>query len=349
MRRAWKSTTKGRKNAANRARFTFNQEERLYDLMDRLNEGRFKPSPLRTKKIYYPKRRVAQVPSLEDKIVQHAICDNHVYDMLTKPCVKETAACMIGRGDLYASDILTNQLRRFWRKYHKPPIVLKCDIRSYFASIPHDRVKDLVERYVTDETAREIMYKFIDMTDIGLPLGMQQSQLLANLYLSEMDHRIKERLCAEFYGRYMDDFYILSDNRGYLEECLEWIREYVSSIGLELNPKTDIHDGRIDYLGFTYRLTDTGKVIKRLLKSKRKTERHLLRKKVGQLAAGEIEAGALAKSYESWRAHVLQGDTHAFINATDAWLDGLLAPHGWRLTVTGKYKRTVKIIKCQEH
>lgn len=201
----------------------------------------------------------------------------------------------------------------------------------------------------TDETAREIMYKFIDMTDVGLPLGMQQSRLLANLYLSEMDHKIKERLGAEFYGRYMDDFYILSDDRGYLEDCLEWIREYVGSIGLELNPKTGIHNGKIDFLGFAYRLTDTGKVVKRLLKSKRKTERNLLRKKVGQLAAGEITADALAKSYESWRAHVLQGDTHAFIKATDEWLNGLLAPHGWRLIVKGKHKRTVKITKCQEH
>ena len=349
MRRAWKRTTRGRKNASNRARFAFNQEERLYDLMDRLNDGRFEPSPLRTKEIYYPKSRVAQVPSLEDKIVQHAICDNHVYNMLTKPCIRETAACMIGRGDRYASEILAEQLRRFWRKYHKSPVVLKCDIHNYFASIPHGRIKELVERYVSDETAREIMYKFIDMTEIGLPLGMQQSQLLANLYLSEMDHKIKERLGAEFYGRYMDDFYILSDDREYLEDCIGWIREYVGGIGLELNPKTGIHYGKIDFLGFAYHLTDTGKVVKRLLKSKRKTERNLLRKKVGQLAAGEITADAMAKSYESWRAHALQGDTHAFVKATDVWLNALLAPHGWQLIVTGKHNRRIKITKCQEH
>lgn len=110
-----------------------------------------------------------------------------------------------------------------------------------------------------------------------------------------------------------------------------------------------IHDGKIDFLGFAYHLTDTGKVVKRLLKSKRKTERNLLRKKVGQLAAGEITADALAKSYESWRAHALQGDTHAFVKATDVWLNALLAPHGWQLIVTGKHNRRIKITKCQEH
>ena len=178
------------------------------------------------------------------------------------------------------------------------------------------------------------MRKFIGMTDIGLPLGLQQSQLLANLYLSEMDHRIKEVLRAEFYGRYMDDFYIMHHDPDYLRSCLAYIDGYVQSIGLTLNPKTEIHRGNMDYLGFNYHLTDTGKVIQRLVKSKRNTKRRQLKKMLRDLAENKITAEEFAASYLGWRAHALQGDCYALVAAWDDWLRGELKKIGYHMIAT---------------
>lgn len=331
---AWRDTVAINSTEPNRARYKYYLEDNLYSLLERLESGTFQPSPMRLKTIYYPKKRVAQVPSLEDKIVQHVICDNCFYDIATKPLVKETAACVRGRGDIYASELLKQQMRKFYRKHGTMPYFLKCDIHHYFASIPRDRVYALIDRYVNDIEVRSIMGKFIDMTDIGLPLGLQQSQLLANLYLSEMDHRIKETLSAEYYGRYMDDFYIMSHDAKYLESCLSYIDKYVHSIGLTLNPKTEICRSNIDYLGFTYHLTDTGKVVQRLVKSKRQTKHRQLNKMLRELASGEITPEKFALSYEGWRAHAMQGDCYALITAWDEWLKEELSQLGYRMIAT---------------
>lgn len=119
--RAWQNSSRGKHGAPNQARYEYYLEENLYHLQAQLESGTFCPSPLRTKQIYIPKRRVAQVPSLVDKVVQHAICDNYAYDALTRPLIKETAACIRGRGARYAVDLFKQSLHRFYRKCgHRP-------------------------------------------------------------------------------------------------------------------------------------------------------------------------------------------------------------------------------------
>lgn len=314
---AWKEASQGKKDAPNQIRYLYELEDRLFSLQVRLERKLFKPSPLREKKIYIPKYRVAQVPSLEDKIVQHMICDFYAYDALTKPLIKEASACLIGRGDTYARNLLKESLRRFWRKYKCKPYILKCDIRNYFASIPHERLKKLIDRYVLDGDVKHIMLQYIDMTDVGLPLGLQQSQILANLYLSEMDHRLKEQFNVEFYGRHMDDFYILSHSKEDLIKLLKWISSYAASIGLEMNPKTGIFYNRIDFLGFRFFLSDTGKVIMRLLKEKKKTQKNRVRLLTRQLKEGKITPDQAAESYQGWRQHAFNGNCRNMVLSMD--------------------------------
>ena len=343
---AWKDVSAGKRDVPNQAKYRFYLEDNLYDLQSRLRDGTFCPAPLRLKQIYYPKRRVAQIPGLEDKIVQHAVCDGYGYFALTKPCITECSANIRRRGEQYATALLTRQLRSFYARYGRRPLVLKCDIKSYYASIDHGRARELLDRYVTDPEARAVMVKFLGITEQGLPLGLQQSQLLANLYLCEMDHKLKERQGVEFYGRYMDDFYILADDRETLEELLEWIQKYVESIGLRLNPKTGIFDGSFDYLGWTWKVTATGKIVRRLRKDKVKTKRRHLRATARKLGAGEMTPDRAAQSYKGWRSHALQGDCRNMLLAMDRYYDTWLRAEGYRLYVIGKNE--VYILPCQE-
>lgn len=95
----------------------------------------------------------------------------------------------------------------------------------------------------------------------------------------------------------MDDFYIFSDSYEELETLLDWIKDYTRSIGLELNPKTAIITGDIDFLGFSFRLTTTGKVVVRMQKIKKQTQKHRLRLMTKQIASGKITAEQAASSY----------------------------------------------------
>ena len=68
--------------------------------MEDLNNGSYQPDPLREKQVLYPKRRIVQVPSLNDKIVQHVICDGYAYEPMTKSLIREASANTRGRGTL---------------------------------------------------------------------------------------------------------------------------------------------------------------------------------------------------------------------------------------------------------
>lgn len=102
----------------------------------------------------------------------------------------------------------------------------------------------------------------------GYDAGSQLIQIAGISVLDKMDHMIKERLHTKYYMRYMDDFLLIHSNYDYLQDCLEKITDYLKTIGFNINTsKTKIislRDG-VDWLGYHYRLTDTGKVVRNLL------------------------------------------------------------------------------------
>lgn len=346
---SWKDVSQGKHDIENQARFEFFLEPNLYALAHDLNADLFHPHALREKVIPYPKRRTAQVPSLVDKIVQHEIYDGYAYQKLSAPMVKSASANMRGRGDTYAIQLAKNDLHEFWKEHRRPPFILKGDVHSFFASIPHERTFELIDRYIDDADVRRIMKNFIKLTPEGLSLGIVQNQQLANLYLSEFDHIMKERFHCKYYGRHMDDWRIYSDSREELENILKWTEEYLGSIGLTLNPKTAITYRQFDFLGFSFIMTDTGKVIMRLQNSKRKAELKRLHKQVKQLLAGEITPEHLSQSYMGWREHASHGNTRNMILKMDERLSAMLMDNGYTMKVIhsrnrkGKKKTEVRI------
>lgn len=334
LRDGWIEESRGKRDAPNQQKYRYNLEDNLYSLQDRLEKRLFRPAPLRIKRIYFPKQRSAQVPSQEDKIVQHVICDNYAYGPMVTPLIKEASANTRGRGTDYGVTILKENMRKFWLKHHRPPYILKGDVHSFFYSIPHDRAKALIERYIDNEDVAFIMRQFIELSNRGLPLGLQQSQLLANLYLSEFDHKIKERWGVKYYGRHMDDFYILSDSQGKLEEILEWCGEYLNSIGLELNPKTEIYYRSFDYLGFHFIMSNTGKVIMRIAKKKLVAKRRYFRKLIEKLGDGEITIERFEAAYFGWRAYASKAKNgRTQILNMDKYVDKYLARIGLQLMI----------------
>ena len=176
---------------------------------------------------------------------------------------------------------------------------------------------------------------FLDMQPRGLPLGLRQSQAIANLYLSQLDHLTKEQWHFRYYQRHMDDFIVLSLTPEPLYRYLDWLTEYLAGRGLELNPKTAIRHNRFEYLGFEYSMTDTGKVIMRMAKGKRKKKNRHLKKMVSDLAAGKLTPEKFAEKYFGWRLHALKGNTGSMVRATDRKLNERLNKIGYRLRIVG--------------
>lgn len=89
----------------------------------------------------------------------------------------------------------------------------------------------------------------------GLPIGNLTSQLFSNVYLNDMDQYVKRTLKCRHYGRYVDDFYLVHESKGYLMEQKKRIEVYLRDVcKLQLHPaKVYLQDyGKgVTYLGAT--------------------------------------------------------------------------------------------------
>ena len=87
----------------------------------------------------------------------------------------------------------------------------------------------------------------------GLPIGNLTSQLFSNVYLNELDQWMKRVMGCRHYGRYVDDFYVVSTDSGWLVSLLPMVRDFLhTELGLTLHEdKTVVCDVRrgVEYLG----------------------------------------------------------------------------------------------------
>lgn len=258
--------------------------------------------------------------SFRDKIVQHSLCDNVLEPYLSKTFIYDNYASQKGKGTHFGLDRLKYFMSRYYRQNGADGWVLKCDIRKYFYSINHDVLKEQLRRLIKDRDVLWLLDMIIDSTEgPGIPIGNHTSQWFAVLYLSGMDHMIKERLGIKMYGRYMDDFYLIHPDKDYLRYCLEEIKKYLVPLGLELNQKTAIFPltQGIDFLGFRTYLTDTGKVVRKVRRESKNRIRRKLKKYRHLLDEGRIDFETILQSYSSWTGHAEHGNSYHLIRKTD--------------------------------
>lgn len=264
-------------------------------------------------KVYEPKERIIKTSSFKDKVVQHSLCDNVLLPKLQNTFIMDNCAGQKGKGTLFGLDRLSAQMREFYKRYHKNGYILKCDVTKFFYRIKHPQLKDIVEYYFDDKDIRWLCNLFIDSTDgIGIPLGNQINQGFALLYLDGLDKFIKGELGIEFYGRYMDDFYLFHPNKEYLKYCLECITEFLKTLGLTLNNKTQIFPFKngIDYLGFHSYITDNGKVIRKLRNSNKRNAQRKYLKMAKLVVEGKLTKKKFYDSYNAWKNHISHGNCY---------------------------------------
>lgn len=91
----------------------------------------------------------------------------------------------------------------------------------------------------------------------GLPIGNLTSQLLSNVFLNELDQFIKRELKCKHYGRYVDDFYIVSCDKSFLHEIVPKIKIFLKE-KLDL----DINDGKTRIINVKHGVEFLGAFIK---------------------------------------------------------------------------------------
>ena len=181
------------------------------------------------------------------------------------------------------------------KNHPRSVLVLKCDIRKFFASIDQGILMHIIARYVPSSDIQaligEIVGSFHSTTlGKGLPLGNLTSQLLVNIYMNEFDQFVKHRLKARYYVRYADDFVIMSKDQKWLEELIPRIAKFLEEyLALSLHPdKVYIKTlaSGVDFLGWVHfrdhRVLRTS-TKRRMLKKLRIDDREAVRESYGGL------------------------------------------------------------------
>ena len=277
---AYLAARRGKRSRAATAHYEVRLLENIVNLVYILKTKIYRPGVFRVFYVYEPKKRLVQAPAFVDKVVQHAIVDNLLYDRITRSFILDNYASQKNKGLHFGLDRLKGFFTDYWNKHHTAEgWVLKCDVRHFFASIDHDKLKEKLKKLDLEPVVYDLLCIYIDCSD-GLPLGYQTSQLFALLFLDDFDHFVKEQLHIQYYGRYMDEFYIICESKEALREAWRKVEQLLAPRGLELNQKTQIFPLRngLDFLGFHTYLTDTGKVIRKVRRSSKDRMRCKLRK-----------------------------------------------------------------------
>jgi retron-type reverse transcriptase len=186
--------------------------------------------------------------------VQFAI-HNVINEDFERKFIKDSYACQTGKGTHAAADRIQHFLRKAKWKWGKAWMV-KADIKSFFYSIKHHIIKNILAKKIKCCETLESLYKIIDNSpdsvglpvseyenelyyyDFGLPLGNVTSQLLANLYLNELDQFCKRKLGLKLYARYMDDFVAIVKTREKAKEIKRLMTQFVNDkLDLKMNQR----------------------------------------------------------------------------------------------------------------
>lgn len=262
--------------------YAANLEQNLLSLVDRLKSGRYKAPPVR--RHYIEKsdggQRGLGIPCFEDKVAQRAIV------LLLEPIYEhDFLDCSVG---FRPGRSAHQALQAVWKGImgRGGRWVLDVDVRKYFASISHAKLREFLARRVTDGVVRRLIDKWLKAgvleegqlhyPDTGTPEGGVISPLLANVYLHYvLDEWFVEQVQPRLRGpstlvRYCDDFVMMFAYKDDAERVLAVLGKRLGKYGLQLHPdKTRMVDFRFrdpvphdaeaatmattfDFLGFTH-------------------------------------------------------------------------------------------------
>lgn len=244
-----------------------------------------------------------------ERVIQKSICSNALYPVLTNSLIYDNYASQKGKGTHFAERRFTNFLREFYRKNKREGYILLIDFKSYFENIPHEPLKKSFRKYFTDERLIKLADCFVEaFGERGLGLGSETSQINAIAHINHIDHYIKEVERLEYYGRYMDDSFIIHQNKKFLKELLNRLEKLYEESGVILNKKkTKIVSLKQSFVFLKTRffITKSGKIIRKPCRDSITRERRKIKKQANLFNKGVLKFEEALQSFNSFTGSML--------------------------------------------
>lgn len=275
---------------------------------------------------------------IRDRVAKHALCDEILSPAVRKYLIYDNGASLKGKGIDFTRRRLLTHLRKFYQKNRSNDgYILLMDFSKYYDNIRHDVLMEQFRKYVDDEVALNYLAQVIDRSKVDvsymtdeeyagcmeevfnsleyekvdrrllrgekfmykhLNIGDQVAQVAGIMYPIPIDNYIKIVKSVKFYGRYMDDSYVIHESKEFLEDLLQEIIRIAQSIGITVNTrKTRICklSSMWRFLQIQYSLTETGRVIQKINPKRLTCMRRKMKKLVHKLSEKQFEDW-----YQSW-------------------------------------------------
>ncbi len=260
-----------KRNTANQLRFEMDYERECIDLWREINEYRYEPRRSIAFVVEKPVKREIFAADFRDRVVHHLIV-RRMLPFLEMKFHSDSYSTQKGKGTFYGILRMEQHLRECSQNYTRDCYIMKLDISGFFMSISKQRLYDCVRRFLEPRYPAKdlpmLLYllrktifnrpeqdcvmkvprrrwkglphnKSLFGTDgtCGLPIGNLTSQMLALLFLDELDYLVTEEWGVVNYGRYIDDMVLIHPSRQHLLKVREQIGCWLSDHGLMLHPK----------------------------------------------------------------------------------------------------------------
>ena len=343
-------------------RFEMNLLPNLQQLQNELRTKTYKQKPFVTFTLNERgKTRLIKAHHIKDRVVQRSFCDNVLLPSLRPYLVYDNGASIEGKGITFTRKRLEVHAHKFYRKHKTNGYILQIDFSKFFDNIRHDVLFERIAEKIDDPQALELLDSLLDAFKVdvsnlteqeqkdlyegvynsltfkpstskqafmskGLGIGSQVSQVGGIFALHRVDTLCKTVNSCKFYGRYMDDLYVIHEDKDFLKRLLEDIRAEALKIGLHINDRktkiTPLSAGFV-FLQTRYHFTDTGHLVKRPTADKVARERRRLKAYRRLLDKGVLSRRDIANAYQSWRGNIKKFDTHKSVCSMDKFYNNL--------------------------
>lgn len=280
---------------------------------------------------------------IKDRIIRHVLCDEILSPEVKKRIIYDNGASVKGRGISHQRNRFEVHLHRYYKLYGNEGWILFGDFSKFYDNIIHEIAKrellKLVDddefidwlltiifngfkidvSYMSDEeyescitnTFNKLEYRLVSKEfltgekwmDKSVNIGDQLSQIIGIYYPYRIDNYVKYVRSQKFYGRYMDDWYIMNPNKKELQDLLDNIRVIADELGIHINEKKTHMvkiSGTYKYLQVKYTLTKDGKIIKRINPTRVTAMRRKLKKLAIKVENGGIPYENVENMFKGW-------------------------------------------------
>lgn len=214
---------------------------------------------------------------IRDRIVRHVLCDEILLPEVKKHIIYDNCASIKGRGISQQRKRFEIHLHKYYERYGNDGWIMFGDFSKFYDNIIHAIAKQELLKlfdndefinwlltlifesfridvsYMTDEeyaTCMTDMFNKLEYREIpkeqltgekwmekSVNIGDQLSQVIGIYYPHRIDTYVKYVRSQKFYGRYMDDWYIMNPSKEVLNDLLENIYKIANEYGIHINKK----------------------------------------------------------------------------------------------------------------